>query len=118
MKVAAANVVQVIEALASHPWMARSGVSFLPQAEARFHKVSVDTLTWDWCDRQPAERGLSGAVAYYDLDGQIVSIGVIVADNQVTEIELSRGDDKPILSLPQRVDLWEVIPGQSYFSRA
>ena len=117
MEVAAANVAQVIEALASHPWMIRSGARFLPQTEARFHKVSADTLTWDWCDRHPAERGISGAVAYYDLDGEIVSIGVIVADNQVTEIELWRGDDKPILSSPQRANMWEVMPGQSYFSR-
>jgi hypothetical protein len=105
MSVTAENIVQVVDALTSHPWFSRSGARFLPVAEARFHEVDPGTLTWDWCGRHAAERGLRGAVAYYDLDGQIVSIMVMVADDHVTEIELWRGDGTAILALPQPSDL-------------
>ena len=92
-------------------------VHFAPVTQARFHQISADTVTWDWCDRHSAERGLRTALAYYDLDGQIVSVTVVKAEDQVTEIELWRGDGEPILSVPHQADLWEMVPGEVYAPR-
>jgi hypothetical protein len=64
-----------------------------------------------------AERGIA-TLAYYDLDGQIVSVGLAAAGGEVTEIELWRGDDQPVLSVPNRTDLWEMEPGRIYSPRA
>lgn len=117
MSVTEADIAQVLEALTMHPWVRRSGVRFLPSAESRYHEVGPDTPTSDWRDRRPAERALEGGLAYHDVDGQIVGIMLMAEDGVVTEIELWRGDDLPILSLPQPAKLWEVLPGQSYFPR-
>ena len=48
---------------------------------------------------------------------QIVSVNVSKADNQITEIELWRGDNQPILSVPKQADLWEMHPGRVYSPR-
>jgi hypothetical protein len=117
MAVTSDDVGRLIEALAGHPSVTRSGVRFAPIVKARFHEISPGTLTWDWCDRHPAERGLRAGLAYYDLDGQIVDVNVVKSGNLVTEIELWRGDDKPIQSVPQQADLWEMVPGQVYSPR-
>jgi hypothetical protein len=93
----------LVEALTLHPSVTRLGVHFAPITAARFHEIRTGTVTWDWCDRNSAERGLRAALAYDDLDGQIVSIGISVANKQVTEIELWRGDGKQIS--PCRVKL-------------
>ena len=111
-------VESLIKALSTHPSVTRDGAYFAPATEARFHGIRPDTLTWDWCDRNSAERGLRAALAYYDLDGQIVSVALSVASKQVTEIELWRGDGTPILSVPSDGDVWEVVPGQVYSPRA
>ena len=118
MSVAKEDVARLIEALEGHPSVTRSGVRFAPATEARFQEISPGTLTWDWCDRHAAERALRAGMAYYDLDGQIVGVSVVEAGNQVTEIELWRGDDNPVLSVPQQADLWEMVPGQGYSPRS
>jgi hypothetical protein len=53
-------------------------------------------LAWDWCDRRPAERGLRGGLAYYDLAGQMVSVMISEADNQVTETLAERRPIHPL----------------------
>ena len=111
-------VEMLVEALRRHPYLTRSGAHFGSVTEARFHEINSGTVTWDWCDRHGGERGLRGVLAYYDLDHRTVSISLAKADNQVTEIELWRGDGNPILSMPQQVDLWEMVPGRIYSPRS
>jgi hypothetical protein len=117
MSLVSDDITLLVEALKGHSSVTGSGVRFAPVSQVRFHEISAGTLTWDWCDRHPAEQGLRAALAYYDLDGQIVSVNVAKADDQVTEIELWRGDDQPILSVPKQADLWEMLPGRVYSPR-
>lgn len=113
-----ANAVEaLIEALAEHPLIQKSGVQFAPATEARFHEVSPGTIIWDWSDGGAGEQGIA-TLAYYDRDGQIVSVVQFAAGSQVTEIELWRGDNQPVLSLPAHADLWEVEPGRIYSPRS
>jgi hypothetical protein len=105
------------EAIAAHPAFLNKGLRFAPVAQARFHQIRDDTLTWDWCDRQSGERGLRAALAYYDTDCQIVSVGVSYADDVVTEVELWRGDGQLIRSVPRGADVWEMIEGRTYSPR-
>lgn len=107
----------LIEAIAAYPAVLSKSLRFAPTAEARFHKISDDTLTWDWCDRHGQERGLRAALAYYDTDGQIVSVNVAYANDVVTEVELWRGDGQPIRSVPRGTELWEMVEGRIYSRR-
>ena len=107
MGIAFDHIGPLIDALGSHPSVRESGLLFPPVSEARFHRINDGTVTWDWCDRHPDERGLRADLSYYDLDGQIVAIFVFFANNRVTEIELWRGDAQPILSVPQQAEIWE-----------
>jgi hypothetical protein len=117
MTVSSEAVEPLVEALAEHASIKESGVIFAPASEARFHEPGPGTLTWDWCGRSAAEQGIQ-TLAYYDADGQIVSVGMAAAGSQVTEIELWRGDGQPVLSVPRRGDLWEMEPGRIYSPRA
>lgn len=117
MGIAFDQIEQLVDALKSYPSVSETGLSFPPVSEARFHRISDGTVTWDWCERHSGERGLRGALSYYDLDDQIVAVNVAFAGHQVTEIELWRGDDAPIMSLPKSSDLWEMEPGKVYSPR-
>lgn len=117
MTLSADAIGPLIEELALQPSVRAKGARFLPPGEARFHEVSPGTLAWDWCDRNSTERALRSPLAYYDLDGQIVMVSVVIAQGAVTEIELCRGDDQPIQTTPQSKDLWEMIEGVTYSPR-
>ena len=108
---------RLIEALAEHPAVQRDGLQFSAVSDASFHQIDPSILLWGWGDRGPGERG-KAALAYYDLDGQIVSVGLLAAGNQVTEVELWRGDGNALLSVPARGDLWDMVPGRVYSPRA
>jgi len=116
MNLTSEAVEPLVRALAQHPALKNYDLRFLPLAEARFHEIAPGILTWDWCDRHKEERG-KGSLAYYDLDGQIVSVGLVAAHNEVTEIELWRGDGNPVQSVPSQADLWEMVPGVIYSPR-
>jgi hypothetical protein len=107
----------LIEALAQHPAVQKDGLQFSPVSDASFHQVGPDILLWGWGERGPGERG-KAPLAYYDLDGQIVSVGLLARGNQVTEIELLRGDGNALLAVPRQCDLWEMVPGRVYSPRA
>lgn len=117
MSISPTDVEAVVAVVASHPSVTSSGVHFAQVSEAQFHEISPGVVAWQWGDRTPKERGLRAALAYFDLDGSIVGVVVITVENQVTQIELMRGDAKPILSVPQQGDLWEMVPGQLYSPR-
>src|SRR5262245_60978489 len=96
----------LLAALANVPLIREKALEFPPAAKARFQEVSSGWLTWVWSDRHAAER-LKATLGYHDADGQIVIISIVVGiQNVVTEIELWRGDDQPLQSVPQQIDIW------------
>jgi hypothetical protein len=116
MTIASEDVELLINVLAKHPSVKNDGFRFAPIAEARFHQVNPGTLYWDWELPSGEKRGKT-ALAYYDLDGQIVSLVLLAVTDTVTDIELWRGDGQPVPHLPEQPDLWEMVPGRIYSPR-
>jgi hypothetical protein len=107
----------LIRALAAHPAVQKDGLQFSDVGNAMFQEIDPGTFLWSWGERRPGERG-KAALAYYDPDGQIVNVGLLAAGNQVTEIELWRGDGNALLSVPSKADLWGMVPGHVYSPRS
>jgi hypothetical protein len=107
----------LVRALGGYPAVQKDGLQFSGVGDARFQEIDPGTLLWSWGERRPGERG-KAALAYYDLDGQIVSVGLLADGNEVKEIELWRGDGTALLSVPSKDDLWEMVPGHTYSPRS
>jgi hypothetical protein len=109
-------IAALVSALAKHPSVKEQHLSFNAAADATFHKVNAGILVWDWNAPSQGRRG-KGPLAYYDLDGQIVAVGLLAIDDNVVELELQRGDSTPVLSIPRQSDLWEMQAGVVYSPR-
>ena len=96
----------LLEEIAVAPEAAGKNLRFLPAEHARLEEPVPGIYLLTWSQPQQGDR-LKLTYAYRDLDEVAVVISLVFSlKGEITEMELSRGDGKPIRRVPAMTELF------------
>lgn len=90
---------RLVDEIAASAEVAARGLHFLPTCQAIFNEPIPGNYLFTWSDPNPGDR-LKLTYAYRDRDGTPVLISCVFRENESTEVEIARGDGKPIINIP------------------